>query len=81
MPVASETILPFLQHFLAASKYFDVLEDNSTPVEVLEDWLSSPVVNTEQDPITYWTGMQAADHPLAVMALNFMSIPGEKLSI
>ena len=78
MPVAIETILHFFQRFLAASKYFDALEDNSAPVDVLEDWLSSPVVNTEQDPITYWTGMQAAGHPLAAMALDFMSIPGEK---
>ena len=81
MPVAIETILHFLQRFSAASKYFDALEDNSTPVDALEDWLSSPVVNTEQDPITYWTGMQAAGHPLAAMALDFMSIPGEKLFI
>jgi len=76
-----DAILRFLQRFSAASKYFDALEDNSTPVDALEDWLSSPVVNTEQDPITYWTGMQAAGHPLAAMALDFMSIPGENLSI
>ena len=65
---------------MAASKYFDALDDNSTPVDVLEDWLSSPVINTEQDLITYWTGMQVAGHPLAVMTLDFMSIPGEKSS-
>ena len=81
MPVAIETISHFLQRFLAASKYFDVLEDNSAPVDALEDWLSSPVVNTEQDLITYWTRMQVAGHPLAAMALDFMSIPGENLFI
>ena len=79
--VAIKNILYFLQRFSAASKYFDALEDNSAPVDALEDWLSSPVVNTEQDPITYWTGMQAAGHPLAAMALDFMSIPGGKLFI
>ena len=81
MPIAIKTILHFLQRFSAASKYFDALEDDSTPVDALEDWLSSPVVNTKQDPITYWTGMQVAGHPLAAMALDFMLIPGKKLSI
>ena len=80
MPTAVNTILHLSQRFLAANKYFDALEVNSAPVDALEDWLSSLVVNTTQDPITYWTGMQVAGHPLAAMALDFMSIPGKKLS-
>ena len=80
MPTAVNTILHLSQCFSAANKYFDALEDNSAPVDALEDWLSSLVVNTTQDPITYWTGMQVASHPLAAMALDFMSIPGKKLS-
>lgn len=49
-------------------------------VDALEDWLSSPIINTSQDPIAYWAGMQAAGHPLATMALDFLSIPGEYIS-
>jgi hypothetical protein len=52
--------------------------DNDVPtaVDALEEWLSSPVVNTHLDPIVYWMGMLAAGHPLAHMALDFLSIPG-----
>ena len=42
----------------------------------MEDWLSSPIVNTQMDLIAYWTGMQAAGDPLVQMALDFLSIPG-----
>jgi hypothetical protein len=69
-----------LQCFSAARRYFDILQDKSTFVDALEDWLSSPIINTSQDPIAYWAGMQAAGHPLATMALDFLSIPGEFLS-
>jgi hypothetical protein len=68
-----------LQRFSAARRYFDILQDKSTSVDALEDWLSSPIINTSQDPIAYWAGMQAAGHPLATMALDFLSIPGEFL--
>ncbi|KIM35089.1 hypothetical protein M413DRAFT_48960, partial [Hebeloma cylindrosporum] len=67
--------------FSAARKYFDVLQETGTPIDPLEEWLSSPVVNTQQDPITYWTGMQAAGHPLAMMALDFMSIPATSTDV
>lgn len=60
-----------------AKKYFDVLKDTVTPVDALEEWLGSPPINTQQDPVTYWTRMEAAGHPLAPMALDFMSTPGE----
>lgn len=44
--------------------------------DALEEWLAEPVVATKADPITYWLGMLAASHPLAQMALDFLSIPG-----
>ena len=47
--------------------------------DALDEWLNTPVVNTQQDPITYWTAMQTAGHPLARMALDFLSIPGKSL--
>ena len=67
------------QRFAAASKYFDSLEDTTTSIDVLEEWISSPIINTQQDPIAYWTGMQAAGHSLATKALDFLSIPGVNL--
>ena len=73
--------LLFCQHFSAAKCYFEVLEDKSTVTDALEEWLNTPIVNMQQDPITYWTGMEAAGHPLAQMALDFLSIPGKLLVI
>jgi len=58
-----------------------VLEDKSTPTDALEEWLNSPIVNTQQDPIAYWTGMQAVGHALARMALNFLSTPSKSLAL
>ncbi len=54
-----------------------MLTDTAIPIDALEEWISSPPVNTQQDPVTYWSRMQDAGHPLAPMALDFMSIPGE----
>lgn len=31
---------------------------------------------TTADAITYWSGMLATGHPLAQMALDYLSIPG-----
>jgi hypothetical protein len=47
--------------------------------DALKEWLNTAIVNTQQDPITYWTGMLAVGHPLAQMALDFLSIPGRFL--
>lgn len=44
--------------------------------DALEEWLSSPPIPLCADPILYWTGMQAAGHPLAAMALDYLSVPG-----
>ena len=48
--------------------------------DALDEWLADPVVQTHLDPIAYWPGMQAAGHPLARMALDFLSIPGRRIS-
>jgi hypothetical protein len=62
---------------MAARQYFNTFQEESGTVDALEEWLNNPVVNTKQDPITYWTGMQNTDHPLAAMALDFLSAPGK----
>jgi hypothetical protein len=38
--------------------------------------MSNAPILTNTDPITYWTAMQATGHPLACMAIDFLSIPG-----
>jgi len=58
-----------------ARKYFDVLKDKSTPADALDQWLADPIISMPLDPIAYWSGMLAVAHPLARMALDFMSIP------
>jgi hypothetical protein len=64
-----------------SAKYFSTLKDRSTPVDALEEWLSSAPVVTSSDGITWWTAMQATGHPLAQMALDFLSTPGMSLFI
>ncbi|KAJ7117107.1 hypothetical protein C8R44DRAFT_738960 [Mycena epipterygia] len=46
------------------NKYFDALLETETDIDVLDDWLSSAPVMTKTDPITWWTGMEAAGHPM-----------------
>jgi hypothetical protein len=62
-----------------ARQYFNDFQDSDDPITIdaLEGWLNNPIVNTQQDLITYWTGMQSAGHPLAAMALDFISVPGK----
>ena len=69
-----------LKRLAAAKKRFETLSVKSTPVDAMEDWLSTAVINTSSDAITYWSGMQAAGHELAQMALDYLSIPGTYIS-
>ena len=62
-------------------KYFGALKDKLTPVDALEEWLSSAPVVTSSDAVTWWSAMLATGHPLANMALDFLSIPGALLLI
>jgi hypothetical protein len=57
-----------------------MLHDKSTPVDALDEWLSNTPIFTNTDPITYWAAMRATGHPLARMAINFLSIPGVLLT-
>jgi hypothetical protein len=46
-------------------------------VDALTEWLSTPPVTCKLDPIGWWAAMDAAGHPLARMALDFLSAPGQ----
>lgn len=62
------------------NKYFARVQDNTVmDIDPFDDWLSSAPVVTSSDPITYWTGQEQSGHPLARMALDFLSIPGADL--
>jgi hypothetical protein len=39
--------------------------------------MGSAPVKTNVDPITWWSAMDATGHPLARMALDFLSVPGK----
>lgn len=55
---------------------------NSTNIMMLRwqprstHWKSGPPVPTNEDPLKYWHANKVAKHPLAQMALDFLSIPG-----
>jgi hypothetical protein len=46
-------------------------------VDALTEWLSTPPVTCKLDPIGWWAAMDVAGHPLARMALDFLSAPGQ----
>jgi hypothetical protein len=62
------------------SKYFAELDTfgNDIPVsgDPVVEWLSSPPISSVNDPIMWWSMMEAVDHPLAQMALDFLSALG-----
>jgi hypothetical protein len=60
----------------SSARFFDSLSDKTIVVDALEEWMSSAPVNTNTDPISWWSAMEATGHPLARMALDFLSIPG-----
>jgi hypothetical protein len=62
------------------NKYFAEINSFGTLAITSEDpiteWLSSPPLVNVLDPIAWWASMQVAGHPLARMALDFLSAPG-----
>jgi hypothetical protein len=63
----------------SSNNYFaelDAFTSDPTAGDALDEWLSSPPLGTVSDPIAWWTAMEAAGHPLARMALDFLSTPG-----
>jgi hypothetical protein len=63
----------------SSNNYFvelDAFTSDPAAGDALNEWLSSPPLGTVSDPIAWWTAMEAAGHPLARMALDFLSTPG-----
>ena len=68
-----------LQAQLSSKNYFaelDTFTSDPTAGDALDEWLSSPPLGTVADPMAWWTAMEKAGHPLARMALDFLSTPG-----
>jgi hypothetical protein len=62
------------------NNYFAEIDDfGKNPMvsdDLIMDWLTSPPLTNVTDPITWWIAMDAAGHPLSVMALDFLTVPG-----
>ncbi len=74
--VISVPIITSFEVLQGADKYFHLLDDVVATEDPISEWINSPPFTLTVDPITYWTGLDATGHPLARMALDFLSIPG-----
>jgi hypothetical protein len=50
-----------------------------TTGDAFSEWLAAPPLPNATDQIASWIAMEAASHPLAWMALDFLSAPGISL--
>jgi hypothetical protein len=64
---------------LSRNKYFDNFDTFNTPstTNPVDEWLNTPPVTTATDGLKYWAAILASGHPLARMALDFLSTPGQ----
>ncbi|KAJ3505977.1 hypothetical protein NMY22_g17397 [Coprinellus aureogranulatus] len=55
----------------------------ATTVDPLEEWFATPPVSTRVkiDPIKYWSDMKLGGHPLAQMALDYLSVPATSTDV
>ena len=47
-----------------------------TTTDAITEWLTSPPLVNVKDPLSWWTAMARTGHPLASMALDFLSASG-----
>jgi hypothetical protein len=68
-----------------ANKYFAELDmmglDIPGSADPITDWLSTPAITTVTDPLEFWAKMEVGGHPLARMALDFMSAPAASTDV
>jgi hypothetical protein len=68
-----------LQASSSTNKYFtelDTFTSDPTSGDALNEWLSTPPLGMVAHPIAWWSRMGTGGHPLAPMALDFLSTPG-----
>ncbi|KAJ3511644.1 hypothetical protein NMY22_g15587 [Coprinellus aureogranulatus] len=56
---------------------------STATADPLEEWLATPPIatNVKLDPIKYWSDMKAGGHPLAQMALDYLSVPATSTDV
>ena len=62
--------------------YFAELDSYSSASasgDPVEEWLSTPALTNVSDGLSWWTAIAQTKHPLAPMALDFLSAPGKNL--
>lgn len=69
--------LYLFQRFDRVRAHFQQHRRRDTTVDALEEYLNTPTIRLgTMDVITYWANAKASGHPLAQMALDFLSVPG-----
>ena len=65
------------------NKYFNNFDTFNTPATTnpVDEWLNTPPVSTATNRLQYWAAMLASGHPLARMVLDFLSVPGQCMSV
>ncbi|KAJ3516930.1 hypothetical protein NMY22_g14084 [Coprinellus aureogranulatus] len=55
----------------------------ATTVDPLEEWFATPAISSsiKIDPIKYWSDMKLGGHPLAQMALDYLSVPATSTDV
>ena len=64
---------------MSCNKYFNSFDalNNASTSDAIDEWLSAPPIQNITNGLQYWTAMAASGHPLAQMAMDFLSIPGK----
>jgi hypothetical protein len=58
-----------------------IVLDIPATMDPITDWLSTPPIFTVTDPLEFWSKMEVGGHPLARMALDFMSAPAASTDV
>ena len=76
-----KSLLYIVQASASRNKYFDSFDafnTASTTGDPIDEWLNTPPISNISNGLQYWTAMATSGHPLAPMAMNFLSIPGKQ---
>ena len=55
----------------------DSYSSMSASGDPVDEWLSTPALTNVRDGLSWWAAMAQIKHPLAPIALDFLSAPGK----